>query len=334
MDSSELKISGLVLPGNLFLAPMAGFTDSAFRSISIDNGATLAFTEMISAEAVCRGNKKTLKLAKRSFNAKYHALQLFGNDPSRCGEASKSLLEFKPNIIDLNCGCPVPKVIKTGSGAALMKNPSQIFKIVSEIKKNSEKQGDVKITLKIRSGWDNDNLNYLECAKAGCDAGASMISFHPRTRAQGYSGKSNWSLIADLKSKIDLPVCGSGDLFSAEDAKNMFETTGCDAVMFARGAIGKPWIFNQTKRLLDCKEIKELTLDDKMTIAWQHLILSVKDSGEYNAVKEMKKQLCGYTKGINQGKEIRNEFVRCNSLAEYKNVFERYFSGIDFANIQ
>jgi len=317
-----VKIGKLEVPGNLFLAPLAGYTDRAFRRISREMGADFTYTEMISSEAVVRGNDKTLELAERAPNEEIYGIQIFsGNADSAAGSLEK-LLPFKPSLIDLNCGCPVPKIIKSGAGSALMQTPGRIREIVKALTSMT----DVPVTVKIRSGWTSDTINYLEAAEMALEGGASLISIHPRTRAQAYSGKSDWSCITKLKETFEVPVIGSGDLYTGSDAKRMLEETGCDGVMFARGAIGNPFVFSEARAVLNGDNWPELTEQERVKAAFSHFDYAVEYTGEERAVKEMRKHLCAYTKGIQGGSAFRNKIVHGTSVHEYKEMFAEFLA--------
>jgi nifR3 family TIM-barrel protein len=254
-----VTVGPLRLEGNLFLAPVAGYTGRAFRSICVDAGADFAFTELISAESLIRaepplrsypaagpggpggegsGAHPVSVLLRRGDNEKQYGIQLFGAVPERIGEAAALLAPWRPAAVDINGGCPVPKVTKTGAGSALMRDPANLGRVVeAAVRASREHLGNVPVTIKIRSGWDSSSINYVECARIAVEAGAAMVSLHPRTRAQNYGGTSDWSCIADLVSRLPVPVTGSGDLYTPEDAERMLRETGCAAVMFARG----PW---------------------------------------------------------------------------------------------
>ncbi|MDR1466457.1 MAG: tRNA-dihydrouridine synthase, partial [Treponema sp.] len=244
-----IQIGSLSLEGNLFLAPVAGYTDRAFRSICVEQGANFTFTELVSSEALTRNpslysadSQNSSKILRRADNESCYCVQLFGANPDTMFKATTLLEAWHPSAVDINAGCPVPKVTKTGAGAALMKTPALLGRIVESVVRASEVfLGNIPVTVKIRSGWDSDSLNYAVVAHIAVEAGASMVSLHPRTRAQVYTGKSNWSLIADLVSRINIPITGSGDLYSPRDAERMFQETGCAALMFARGAMGNPF---------------------------------------------------------------------------------------------
>ncbi|GHV83948.1 tRNA-dihydrouridine synthase [Spirochaetia bacterium] len=325
-----VKIGSLELSGNLFLAPVAGWTDRAYRSICLGLGADFCFTELVSSEAICRNNAKTEPLIRRGKNETSYAVQLFGADPEVMRKAASFLEPYHPDVIDLNAGCPVPKVTKTGAGSALMKNPILLGKIVHAlVSVSNERLNGAPVTVKMRSGWDNGSINYTECARAAIDEGAAMISLHPRTRAQVYSGKSNWDYICDLASRVDIPVTGSGDLFTATDAKRMLSETGCAAVMFARGAMGNPFIFRETRSLLlgGCEELKDTNTfaKEKIEIGFRHLDLLASDLGEKSACLEMRKIFCAYTKGIHGGAALRDRLVHAETIEDYKHIL---FTGL------
>ena len=293
-----VKIGSLELAGNLFLAPVAGYTDRAFRSICTEYGADFTCTELASAEALMRGGKATLALIRRGENEKCYAVQLFGHNPETMYRAALALAPLRPDAVDINAGCPVPKVVKTGAGAALMKDPALLGRIVGAVVRASQEAlGAVPVTIKMRSGWDSMHINYRECASIAAEEGAAMLSLHPRTRAQGYGGKSDWSHIADLVSAIRIPVTGSGDLYSPGDAGRMLAETGCAAVMFARGAEGNPFIFPATRSFLATGAWEGTPFEERIAVAFRHLILLAGDIGERAACREMRKQFCAYTKG-------------------------------------
>ncbi len=309
-----VTIGNLSISGNLFLAPLAGFTDKGFRHICIEEGADLTYSEMVSAEAVARGNLKTQALMSRAESEDLFAIQLFMPEASVAERAVEGVMRFEPTIIDLNCGCPVPKVVKTGAGSALHKTPEKIGEIISVLVRES----GVPVTVKIRLGWDANSQNYLEVADIACDAGASLITMHARTRAQGYSGSADWEHLARLKEHVDVPVFGSGDLMSATDAKRMLETTGIDGLMFARGAIGNPFIFSQTKEFLTTGITPpEITRDQRYRRLFDQLDSTIRDKGEVAACREMRKQVCAYTKGLPGAAALRADIVHAQTRADY-----------------
>jgi nifR3 family TIM-barrel protein len=337
-----VKIGSLELTGNLFLAPVAGYTDRAFRSICAEEGADFSFTELVSAEALYRnfgryglgaeadafsGNSAAINLVRRGEKEKRYAIQLFGGESEAIYKAAVLLAPLKPDAVDINAGCPVPKVVKNGAGSALMKNPSVIGKIVeAAVRASRESLGSVPVTIKIRSGWDSKSINYAECARIAVEAGAAMVSLHPRTRAQNYGGKSDWSHIADLVSRLSVPVTGSGDLYTPEDAQKMLKDTNCAAVMFARGAQGNPFIFSQTRSLLETGSWEQASVSARIAAAMRHLEMLAVDIGERTACLEMRKQFCAYTKGVVGGAALREKAVHAETIEEYRRITEEALS--------
>lgn len=329
----------LGFPGNLFLAPVAGYTDRAFRSICAEQGAGLCFTELVSAEALVRnparyglsgesaGAESVHPLLARGKREKRYAIQLFGADPDTLGRACRLLAPLSPDAVDLNAGCPVPKVVKNGAGSALMRDPSRLGKALEAmVRASAETLGGVPVTVKMRSGWDAASKNCGECARIAVEAGAAMVSLHPRTRSQMYGGKSDWSLIAGLVQQLPVPVTGSGDLYSPEDAKRMFEETGCAAVMFARGALGNPFIFSATKSLITRGSWTPPDPEERLEAGLAHLEALAGDIGEKAACLEMRKQFCAYTRGamgfpgIAGGARLREKIVHAETIAQYREI--------------
>jgi len=348
-----VKIENLEIPGNLFLAPVAGYTDRAFRSICAEEGACFSFTELVSAEALYRNFSRyglgkeiyaannndvlavipdktrfvknvklpaltAINLVKRGENEKLYAIQLFGADSEAIYKAASLLAPLKPDALDINCGCPVSKIVKNGAGSALMKDPSKLGKITAAaVRASRETLGGIPVTVKIRSGWDSSSINYAECARIAVEEGAAMISLHPRTRAQNYGGKSDWLHITDLVSRLQVPVTGSGDLYTPEDAQRMLRETGCAAVMFARGAMGNPFIFSATRSYLENGTWQPVLFSKRITTALRHLEMLAGDIGEKTACLEMRKQFCAYTKGIPGGAALRDKAVHAGTIAQY-----------------
>ena len=333
----RVKIGNLEVPGNIFLAPVAGYSDRAFRTICLENGADMCYTEMVSAEALYRGSEKTEELLLRSPNEKIFAVQLFGGDETSMYEATKIVLEkYNPSLIDINCGCPVPKIIKSGAGSALTRDPDRLYLIVNAAVKackdfaKSTKSTEptaptVPVTCKIRSGWDANNICWEKASQAALEAGISAITIHARTRSQGYEGKADWKILSQLvdfvaKQNSKIPVFGSGDVFSPEDARNMLTQTGCSGVMFARGAMGNPFIFGQTRSLLKTGLYQPINLEKKLETAMTELSILVQDKGEDVACREMRKRFCCYTKGVQNGSVIRQKIVHAQTVADYENL--------------
>ena len=317
-----VSIGSLTIEGNLFLAPLAGYTDRSFRSICLAKGANLAYTEMVSAEGLARDNAATQKLMQRADNEKLLAVQIFGPDSEVIKRSLSLLLEHKPNLIDLNCGCPVPKVVKDGSGSALMKNPDKIYAIVKELKDSTS----IPISVKIRLGWDHSSINYKEVTSALLEANVDMITMHARTRSMGYGGKADWQSLAFLKEYIKnrapkVPLFGSGDLFSPNDAKRMLEETKVDGIMFARGALGNPFIFEQTHHLLTTGELLELpSLANKLETMLNHLHKMAFDLGEEQAARQMRKHAVDYLKGVAYASKAKQAFVTAQTVKEYEEI--------------
>ena len=320
-----VKIGSIELNGNLFLAPVAGYSDRSFRSICIANGASFTYTEMVSAEALTRNNLKTEVLMRRADNEKVYSVQIFGGEPERMADAAQIVLE-KTNCecIDINCGCPVPKIVKTGAGSFLTQNPSQLGKIAKAVVDSVK--GRCAVTVKIRSGWDESSITYKEAAAEALNAGVQAITMHPRTKAQGYEGKSDWNKLKELVRLVDgqVPVFGSGDLFTPEDAKRMLEETGLDGVMFARGAMGNPFIFTKTIQLLTTGSYEEIPASERLKTAFDELNMLAADTNEFNACMEMRKRFCAYSKGISGGSELRQRTVHASSIEEYHSIFDPY----------
>ncbi|MDC7219712.1 MAG: tRNA dihydrouridine synthase DusB [Spirochaetales bacterium] len=311
-----VSIGKLNLAGNLFLAPLAGFTDRAFRGTAVSWDADLTYTEMISCEAVFRDNKKTLDMMEKDSREDIFAIQVFAGALEPAEKSVEKVLKYSPALIDLNCGCPVPKIIKSGAGSALMKDPSMVASLVKTLKTGH----DTPVTVKIRTGWDAHSLNYREVAEAAVDAGAAAVAIHGRTRSQGYSGTADWAPLKELTETLPVPVFGSGDLFTPQDAKRMLEETGCAGLMFARGAIGNPFIFRQTRHLLQTgEEMAPLTAADRLNTALEQYRHSLTYLDELRASKEIRKHLCAYSKGIPGSSALRNELVH----AEKAEVFEK-----------
>ena len=320
-----VKIGSIQLNGNLFLAPVAGYSDRSFRSICVENGASFTYTEMVSAEALTRNNLKTETLMRRAENEKVYSVQIFGGEPERMAEAAEIVLEKTHcECIDINCGCPVPKIVKTGAGSALTQNPQMLKKVAEAVVKATK--GRAAVTVKIRSGWDQNSITYKEAATAALEAGVNAITMHPRTKAQGYEGNSDWSKLSELVKLAEgkVPVFGSGDLFSPEDAKRMLEETGVDGVMFARGAMGNPFIFTKTIELLTTGTYKEIPVAERLKTGFRELEMLSTDTNEKSACMEMRKRFCTYSKGISGGAELRQKTVHASSIQEYHTIFDPY----------
>jgi tRNA-dihydrouridine synthase B len=272
---------------------------------------------MVSAEGIVRDNAKTLELLRRDDNERLFAVQIFASEPRPAATAVQKLARYRPDLYDLNCGCSVAKVLKSGSGAALLRAPEKIGAIVKAMRG----QTDSPVTVKLRSGWDQDSINYLSCAQAAERSGAAMVCLHPRTRSQGFSGRARVSELKELKTHCSVPVIGSGDLFSPADALRIFRETGCDALMFARGALGNPFIFAAAKSLLSGGDAAPAptpqTGPERLQTAVQQLRTAVRLKGETRACKEMRKHFCYYSKGLTGGAEFRARVVRAERVEDY-----------------
>ena len=309
-----MKIGNVQLDNEVFLSPMAGVTDLPFRTICKEKGCGMLYTEMINAKALCYDDENTKKMLRMDKDEHPVAVQIFGSDPEFMGKAAIIMNQYPNEILDINMGCPAPKVIKNGDGSALMRNPKLAAEVLTAVVKNSEKP----VTLKIRKGWDDDSVNAVEIAKIAEECGISALAIHGRTREQFYSGKADWDIIAEIKQAINIPVIGNGDVFEVEDAVNMLEKTKCDAIMIGRGAQGNPWIFNRINHYMKTGEIlPEPTLEEKITTAIRHMNLAVAEHGDYVAVREMTKHIGWYLKGLKNSAKYRDQI---NKITDYKEV--------------
>ena len=316
-----MKIGNLNLDNRVFLSPMAGVTDLPFRLICKEQDCGMLYTEMVNAKALCYDDQNTKKMLKIEEEEHPVAIQIFGSDPEYMGGAAKILNSYPNEILDINMWCPAPKVVKNGDGSALLKNPELAAKVLKAVVGNSEKP----VTLKIRKGWDDTCINAVEIAKIAEDCGISAIAIHGRTREQYYSGKADWDIIRQVKENVSIPVIGNGDVFEVEDAINMLNQTNCDAIMIGRGAQGNPWIFKRINHYMQTGEIlPEPTLEEKINTAKKHLKLAVEEHGEYVAVREMRKHIAWYLKGLRNSARVRDEINKIESYEEVVNKLESY----------
>jgi tRNA-dihydrouridine synthase B len=316
-----MKIGNLVFKEKIFLAPMAGITDVSFRILCKQLGCELTFTEMVRAKGLLCDNQKTKNILQTDPQETPVAVQIYGNDPETMAEVVK-IFNKDENIclIDVNMGCPVRKIVKNGCGCALMKTPDLAYNIVKEMKKVATKP----VTVKFRKGWDENTVNAIEFAQMIESAGADALIVHGRTREQMYKGKSDWEIIKQIKQKVKIPVIGNGDLFDAESVKRMFEETGCDGVMIARGALGNPWIFSQSIALLKGEKVYYPKEVERIDMYITHLHRAVKYFGETRAVKKLRKHLGWYLKGMKNCSKIKQLINSEESLAGVLRIVNEY----------
>ena len=311
-----MKIGNIETKNNVFLAPMAGVTDLVFRVICKEMDCGMVYSEMVSAKGVQHNNKNTKELLKVDERERPVAMQMFGSDPEIMAEMARKLNEYEDiDILDINMGCPAPKIVKNGEGSALTLNPKLVGEIISAVSKASEKP----VTVKFRKGFDDQHLNALEIGKIAEESGAKAVTIHGRTREQYYAGKADWDIIKALKEEIKtIPVIGNGDIFTPEDAKNMLEYTGCDAVMIGRGSQGNPFIFKRTVEYLENGILlPEPTWEDRLDIAEKHMDMLADYKGEVIGIREMRKHLGWYIKGLPHSAEMR---VTINATSGRENM--------------
>jgi len=308
-----MQIGNLTLQSNLFLAPMAGVTDRAFREITKPFGAAMMYSEMVSAKGLLYQGERTFDLLQMSEVERPLGVQIFGSEPQIMAEIAEKALSFGGELLDINMGCPAPKIVNNGDGCALMKNPKLAAEIVRAVKKQAL---PVPVTAKIRAGWDFASINAVEMAKHLEDAGVDAITVHGRVREQFYSGFANLSVIADVVRAVSVPVIGNGDVRDLSDAENMIAQTGCKGVMIARGAMGNPWIFSG----------ETPTLNERLETARRHIGLMVEYKGEFRAIKEARKVLGWYFSGIHGASKLRVEVNSVKTLDDVEKLLEKIIS--------
>lgn len=317
----------MIIRGNLdvgvvFLAPMAGVTDLVYRKICREYGADMVYTEMVSSNGLYYKDEKSISMLETQVTERPVALQIFGNEP----EIMASVVERYINdlehvdILDINMGCPAPKIVNNGNGSALMKNPILAGRIIEAVAKQSKKP----VTVKIRKGWDDTQINAVEFAKILEASGAEAITVHGRTRDQFYAGKADWDIIGEVKAAVKIPVIGNGDVFSAEDGLEMLAKTGCDAIMIGRGCQGNPWLFQQIKQGINQELIRVPSASEKIDLAISHLEKLAAYKGEHCAVKEMRKHMGWYIKGLKNATEVRRIINTLNTKSEVAEVLKQY----------
>jgi len=307
-----MKIGNVKIENKLFLAPMAGVTDAAFRAVCAQFGYGLAYTEMVSAKALMYKDKKTYGLLIKADEEPEPAVQIFGSDTDAIKYAVEFLNKTGTLLIDINIGCPAPKIVKNGEGSALMKDPEKASGIIKAAVSVSEKP----VTVKIRSGWSKDTINAVEFALVAQQSGAAAVAVHPRTRDMYYSGKADWDIVRAVKEELDIPVIGGGDIFSAADAVRMMDKTKCDAVMVARGATGNPWIFRDFFDIKEGNDIRKVSIEEKKAMILKHMELLVKYKGERRAILEIRKHAAWYSKGEYNASRFKNRVFTCENIGE------------------
>ena len=319
------KIGNVSIKNRVVLAPMAGISNTSYRKIIKEMGAGLIYAEMVSDKAICFSNEKTFDLLKMSGEERPIAQQIFGSDKESFIKAAQVIEEtMHPDIIDINMGCPVPKVaVRAQAGSALLKDPDKVYEIVEAV----VKAVNVPVTVKIRSGWDEKHINAVEIAKKCEQAGASAITIHGRTRAQGYSGHADWNIIKQVKESVSIPVIGNGDVTSCYEAKRMIDETGVDAVMIGRGVLGNPWLIKECVDYLnDGTEPKEVSFIDKVSMMRKHYQLLTEDKSEKLALLEIRSHIIWYLKGMPQSKEIKNKICQSKTTEDMFNIIDEYYN--------
>lgn len=314
-----IEIGNVKINNNIFLAPMAGVTDMSFRQICKEQGVGLIYTEMASSKAIHYGSEKTENIYEVLEEERPIGIQIFGHEPEIMAETAEKVSKIA-DIVDINMGCPANKIVKNGEGSALMKD----LKLARQIIEAVVKASSVPVTVKFRKGWDDTSINAVELACIAEAAGASLVTIHGRTREQMYSGYADLDIIKQVKNAVKIPVIGNGDIFDAESAKRMFEVTGCDGIMVARGATGNPWIFREIIEFLESgTTINKPDANEKAEMALYHLDLVVKHKGEYVGVREMRKHIAWYLKGIPGSARLKEEINRETTLEKVKEILNK-----------
>ncbi len=319
----KFKIGNVEFKNNVVLAPMAGISNSAYRTIIKEMGAGLIVAEMVSDKAIYYGSKKTIDMLYMTDFERPISQQIFGSDKETFASAAKFIYEnMKPDIIDINMGCPVPKVaVGAQAGSALLKDPEKVYEIVKTVVESVP----VPVTVKIRSGWDENSINAVEIAKVVERAGASAITIHPRTRKQGYSGHADWNIIKQVKKSVSIPVIGNGDITSCFDAKRMIDETGCDAIMIGRGVLGNPWLIKEIDTYLKTgKTIDRPSYKERINMCYHHLNYLLKIKNEKVATLEMRSHIAWYIKGMPYHKEIKNLIFKSQNIEEITEILDNY----------
>lgn len=317
----KLKIGNVELQNNIILAPMAGLTDLPFRLICEKYNPGLVVTEMVSSKALFYNDSKTKELLKMDGEKRPISAQIFGSDVESMAYSAKFVSKIA-DIVDINMGCPAPKVVKNGDGSRLLLDLDKVYEIVKTVVENSS----VPVTVKLRKGWDNEHIVAVEAAKVIESAGAKGIAIHGRTRSEYYTGVADWDIIKRVKESVNIPVIGNGDIKSPEDAKRIFEQTNCDGIMIGRATLGRPWILEQIRTYLETGKVRKIANKEILEIILKHIELEVKEKGEYTGVREMRKHICYYLKGLPQASNVRDTINHLESKEEVENMLIEYFN--------
>ncbi len=319
----SMHIGSFHFEAPVFLAPMAGVTDTAYRIIAHDMGCPLCYAEMVSSQGIHFRNERTLAMLQSESAERPLAMQIFANTPAMAAEAAKYVEDLgTADILDFNMGCPAPKIVKNGEGSALMREPAKAFAILSAIRKAVK----MPFTVKMRKGWDDEHVNVLELAKLAEEAGVDAIAVHGRTREQFYRDNADWEIIAKVKQSVKIPVIANGDVRSCQDLKNILAVTGADGVMVGRAAQGNPWIFKQLTHYLRTGEVLPgPTMKERAEVIIRHLDLLLKYKGEYVGPREMRKHATWYTRGITHGAVLRDKFNKAESRQDFVDIIDEFF---------